>query len=84
MIVDTKWKKVSKEKFEKFRSEYKTNLIYDVCGIFDPPIGSYNDFSDGKIWPESVVCFVSLGKQSMIICPNEYFILLSLLGSNGK
>lgn len=73
-MMDTKkWALVTRERFRKFVDGYGKNLVYDVCAIFDPPIGSYNDFSDGKVWPESVVCYVSLH------IPNKYFILRSLL-----
>ena len=74
-----KWVDVSKERFYKFVDGYKTNLVYDCCAIFDPPIGSYNDFSGGKVWPESVVCYISLGKDSSIDTRNKYFILRRLL-----
>ncbi len=30
-------------------------LERDVCMISDPPIENFNDFSDGDVWPESVV-----------------------------
>jgi len=78
-----KWALVTREVFREFVDGYKHSfyhdLVYDVCAIFDPPIGSYNDFSDGKVWPESVVCYISLGKNSSLDTRNEYFILRSLL-----
>ncbi len=79
VMDDRNWERVSRERFKKFVSGYKTELTYDVCGIFDPPIGLYNDFSDGKDWPDSVVCYVSLGRWSHFDNPNDYFILRGLL-----
>ncbi len=79
IIAEEKWKSVSREEFKSFVSRYKPKLWYDVCGIFDPPIGSYNDFSGGKAWPDSVVCYVSLGGGSRANSPHEYFILRGLI-----
>jgi len=78
-MADEKWKGVSREEFQSFVSRYKPKLVYDVCGIFDPPIGSYNDFSCGKSWPDSVVCYISLGGISCPGNPYEYFILRGML-----
>ena len=79
VMTENKWKSVSREEFKSFVSRYKPKLFYDVCGIFDPPIGSYNDFSGGKTWPDSMVCYISLGGGSHIDNPNEYFILQGLI-----
>jgi hypothetical protein len=46
---------VSKEKYVEFVNNYPKELVFDVCGIREPPLGSYNDFSGGKVWPESMV-----------------------------
>ncbi len=81
VMAEEKWKSVSREEFQSFVSRYKPKLFYDVCGIFDPPIGSYNDFSGGKAWPDSVVCYISLGGASHIDNLYEYFILRGMLDS---
>jgi hypothetical protein len=78
-MAEEKWKSVSRDEFVKFMSKYKPKPVYDVCGIFDPPIGSYNDFSGGKVWPDSVIGYVSLGGASRANTPFEYFISRSLL-----
>ena len=49
------FKKVTKEEFDEFVKNYPNDLDWDVCGISEPPLGSYNDFSDGKTWPDSMV-----------------------------
>lgn len=49
------FKKVGKKEFNKFIEEYPTKLQRDVTGISDPPLVTYNDFSNGKVWPESIV-----------------------------
>lgn len=74
-MAEEKWKGVSREEFRSFLSRYKPKLVYDVCGVFDPPIGSYNDFSGGKAWPDSVVCYISLGGKGGDDNSYEYFIL---------
>lgn len=45
---------VDKKTFEKYIKQYPRKLERDVCGICEPPIVSYNDFSLGK-WPDSIV-----------------------------
>ena len=47
-------KSVNKAEFQEFISNYPRKLEVDICGICDPPLVSYNDFSIGK-WPESIV-----------------------------
>lgn len=54
------WKKVQKAEFDSFISDYPRRLEKDVTGICEPPMLSYNDFSDEKIWPESMVAQISL------------------------
>lgn len=73
-----KWTSVSRIEFRSFVSRYKPKLVYDVCGIFDPPIGSYNDFSGGKAWPDSVICYISLGGKGDSTESYEYFILRAM------
>lgn len=53
-------KKVSKEEFDKFLADYPNKLEQDTVGFVDPPQRQFNDFSDGKVWPESVVAFIWL------------------------
>lgn len=36
-------------------------LERDCCGIAEPPIVTYNEFSSGKKWPESIVASYRLG-----------------------
>jgi hypothetical protein len=54
-----KYRNVTKEEFDKFVAAYPRPLVKDVCGIPQPPVLSYNDFSMGK-WPESIVAQVQL------------------------
>jgi hypothetical protein len=68
------WKSVTKEEFEAFIKAYPKPLKYDVTGICEPPLASYNDFSDGKVWPESMVAKISLEEASYMGKPNEYLI----------
>lgn len=48
-------KRVSKEEFKEFLSNYPRKLTYDCTGICDPPAISYNDFELANRWPYSVV-----------------------------
>jgi len=58
--MSTEYKKVTKEQFDKFVKEYPSELVWDVAGMYEPPLGSHNDFSEGKKWPESMVTKVVL------------------------
>lgn len=53
-------KEVSFEEFNTFLKNFDKPLEKDVTGISEPPTLTYNDFSEGKVWPESVVAAVSL------------------------
>lgn len=53
--ADPKRRKVSKEEFEKYISQYPRKLSIDVCGISEPPSITYNDFELANRWPYSVV-----------------------------
>lgn len=50
-----KWKQVSKAELEAFVAGYPHALDVNVTGICEPPMRSWNDFSEGKVWPESMV-----------------------------
>ena len=50
-----KYKQVSRDEFFSFVKSWPRSLEWDVAGMCEPPLGSYNDFSDGKVWPESMV-----------------------------
>jgi len=67
---------VPKEDFQKFIKEYPNKLDYDVTGICDPPLGSYNDFTNGEVWPESMVAKIMLydGSDYYDNKQPEYFI----------
>lgn len=49
------FKPASKQEFLDFLSSYSETLVRDCTGICEPPLISYNDFSNGKKWPESIV-----------------------------
>ncbi len=54
------WQEVSKDELVKFVREWPNKLDYDVATICEPPLGNYNDFSDGKEWPESMVAKIEM------------------------
>ncbi len=69
-------KKVSKTQFETFIKDYPLKLEIDVAHIYDPPVKTYNDFSEGKVWPDSVVAYINLNENDLRFpgVENEYFI----------
>lgn len=48
-------RQVSRAEYQKFIADYPHELAYDVCGISEPPLASYNDFRNKVVWPESMV-----------------------------
>ena len=71
--------KVSKDKFVEFIKSYGSELDYDVTGICEPPLASYNDFRGGIVWPESMVAKIILneamsGHPAYKGEPNDYYI----------
>ena len=77
-VTATNWKKVEKAEFDAFIAGYPLKLEKDVTGICDPPMRSYNDFSDGKIWPESMVAKVTLNTMMKGLDyhgePDDYYL----------
>lgn len=56
-------KECTKEELEKFVKDYPLDLETDVAHMYDPPLLTYNDFSEGRVWPESIVAQVVLGSD---------------------
>lgn len=55
-----KWIKVKEERFKEFINNYSKLLESNLSRIPEPNIIFYNDFSDGKKFPESVVAKIDL------------------------
>lgn len=76
----SEFKKVDKETYLNFLADYPKELIVDITGICEPPLKTWNDFSNGKVWPESIVAKVVLN-ESMKGHPcyqgesNDYYVL---------
>lgn len=70
------FKQVTKEEFDKFIKNYPNKLVWDVAGYFEPPLGSYNDFSNNKVWPGSMVAQINMydGSDYYKGKTKEYFI----------
>lgn len=51
---------VTKEEFEKFISQYPNKLETDISGITEPPTKTWNDYTSGLKWPESLVCLIKM------------------------
>lgn len=58
------FKEVSKEVFDAFINTYPRKLEWNITNISEPPLGTWNDFADGKKWPESIVAQVKLYDES--------------------
>lgn len=75
------YKQVSKEEFEEFIKSYPKKLEIDVCGISEPPLISYNDFSLGK-FPESIVAkewAISNDPKDYLYDPNPKFYITEFI-----
>jgi hypothetical protein len=73
------WRKVTEAEFDAFLAAYPEPLHCDVSGICDPPVASWNDFADGKTWPESMVAKRILntamrGHPAYFGEPDDYFV----------
>jgi len=68
--------RVTREKFDEFIEEYPNALEVDVAHMFEPPLKTYNDFTDDKVWPKSSVAFVKLydGSEYHSGMSEEYYI----------
>ena len=53
--MDDEFREVSHDEFRKFVAAYPNELAVDKCGISEPPLISYNDFTTGLRWPDSMV-----------------------------
>jgi len=68
------YRQVPKEEFYIFIRNYSKKLEWDCYGVYEPPLGSYNDFSDGKKWPESIVGVVQMYDLECHGKDKEYYI----------
>jgi len=50
-----KFKEVTRDEYLLFIRNWPNKLVFDFAGMCEPPMGSHNDFTDGKVWPESMV-----------------------------
>ncbi|MBI39850.1 MAG: hypothetical protein CMF59_09640 [Leptospiraceae bacterium] len=64
----TGFRQVSQIDFQKFIDTLSPDHTVDVSYSVEPPIKSWNDFSEDRRWPHSIVAF-----EKMLDRP-EYFI----------
>jgi hypothetical protein len=57
-------KKVTEDEFNQFVRNYPKALERDISSAFEPPLVTYNDFSDGRMWPDSVVASRIIDKDN--------------------
>lgn len=62
---------VNKQEFETFLDEYPNKLVFDVYHVPDPPVGTYNDFTTGLVWPESIIAEIHFERDGSV---NHYRI----------
>lgn len=72
MLNPNQYKKVDKKTFSCFVKNWPNKLEWDCLCTCEPPLGSYNDFTTGKVWPESIVAKIRLHNN---IQQREYYIL---------
>jgi len=73
------WVEVSKADFNQHISDYPKPLEKDIARMCEPPMLTYNDFSNGKVWPQSIVAKVQLydgseyhgGRDPVYYLPND-------------
>lgn len=57
--IEKQFKDVTKQEFDEFIASYPRHLERDVCGIYEPPVVSYNDWEIGW-WSRSIVASTML------------------------
>lgn len=70
------FKQVTETEFKEFIDNYPNKLDWNVVMFCEPPMGNHNDFTDGKVWPESMVTkvFLTNGEAYYNNEPNTYYI----------
>jgi len=81
---EIRFKDVSEQELDEFVKNYPRPLERDAFFAYEPPLITWNDFSDGKVWPESVVAKSWDGKHriSERAAPSEFESKLNGLGLN--
>lgn len=51
-------KTCTKSELEDFVKNYPNKLEKDIIHFCEPPLLTFNDFSNGKVWPDSIVASV--------------------------
>lgn len=57
------FRKVSKAEFDEYNASLGVDLVRNVNRCYEPPLLTVNDFSTGKVWPESVVSYAMLSDE---------------------
>jgi len=72
------FRQVDRDEYFTFIDRYPCKLSFDCTGIVEPPMGSYNDFSKGDIWPRSIVAkesrdWVGPNGETDNSCPGKFW-----------
>jgi hypothetical protein len=78
---DMEFKKVSEHEYNLFIKNYNNELSKDIAMMVDPPVLTHNDFSNDKVWPESVVAKRLLntamkGTSAYNGEPDDFYVLI--------
>lgn len=73
------FKEVTKPELDAFLASYPRKLVSDVATMGEPPIVSFNDFSDGNSWPKSIVAKTVLNEAGYpnadgTVKPNTHWV----------
>lgn len=73
-----KWEQVTEAQYSEFIRSYPRPLDRNVTAICEPPMENFNDFSNGKTWPESMVARAMLcddgTRKDHEVLDLEYFV----------
>jgi len=67
------FRKVSRHEFDEYNASFGVDLVHDINPCCDPTVLTVNDFSNGMVWPESVVSYSILGDDNFD--QSSYYIL---------
>lgn len=57
---------VQPSELKEYVDNYPRPLEIDVAQMYEPPLKTWNDFSNGKVWPQSVVAAEVIGETCWI------------------
>lgn len=70
------FKKVTEKEFNKFIDLYPNELTSDIKKFYEPPLGTYQDFTKGEKYTDNIIAYVILygGLEFYHYKQSEYYI----------